>query len=145
MREITNYAVNPANEALKIYVADAPGSGGASHAYLVYGAPAAAVQANPAVNEAQAFIDARLIDIPDDEPPFVVLFQNGPILEAGVNGLTHEVLLAIVADRLHSFQRGPYANKYNAEARHHITEALVALKRRTEERMARGVEGTHKV
>lgn len=73
------------------------------------------------------------------------LFQNGPIPESGVNGVTHEVLLAIVADRLRSFQKGPYACKANACALTHIEEAQHWLQQRTIERMRRGVEGTHTV
>lgn len=75
----------------------------------------------------------------------VILFQNGPIPEAGVNGVTHEVLLAIVADRLRSFQKGPYSCKANACALTHIEEAQHWRQQRTIERMRRGVEGTHKV
>jgi len=73
----------------------------------------------------------------------VVLFQNGTIPENGVNGVTHEVLLAIVADRLRSFQAGAFACKANACALTHIEEAQHWLQQRTIERMRRGVEGTH--
>lgn len=62
---------------------------------------------------------------------------------AGVNGLTHEALLAIVADRLRSFQAGPYSCKANACALTKIEEAQHWLQQRTLERMRRGVEGTH--
>ncbi|PZA14208.1 hypothetical protein, partial [Parazoarcus communis] len=72
-----------------------------------------------------------------------ILFQNGPINEAGVNGLTHEALLAIVADRLRSFQAGPFSCKANACALTHIEEAMHWLQQRTLERMRRGVEGTN--
>ena len=74
----------------------------------------------------------------------LIEFQDGPVNEAGVNGLTHEVLLAIVADRLRSFQQGPFASRYNALALTHIEDAQNWLNRRTLERMRRGVEGTHK-
>ncbi|RXT29358.1 hypothetical protein B5P46_11800 [Rhizobium leguminosarum] len=73
----------------------------------------------------------------------VIYFQNGPINEVGVNGLTHEVLLAIVADRLRSFQAGPYSCKENACALTKIEEAQHWLQSRTLARMRRGVEGTH--
>ncbi len=63
----------------------------------------------------------------------------------GVNGITHEVLLEIVADRLRSFQKGPYSCKANACALTHIEEAQHWLQQRTIERMRRGVEGTHTV
>jgi hypothetical protein len=74
-----------------------------------------------------------------------ILFQNGPIPEKGVNGITQEVLLAIVADRLMSFQAGPFASKYNAKALDHVLLAQEALLQRTRDRMSRGVEGTHTV
>lgn len=69
-------------------------------------------------------------------------FQNGPIPEKGVNGLTMESLLAICANRLDTFQRGPHACKSNELALFHIDAALQHLHGRTRERLARGVEGT---
>ena len=63
----------------------------------------------------------------------------------GVNGITHEALLAIVADRLRSFQAGPYSCKANACALTHIEEAQHWLQQRTLDRMRRGIEGTHTV
>ena len=128
MREIEDHKVNPANDTLTVIVADEPGSGGAHHRYEVSGFT------GPTPSDANGTHNIDLI-----------LFQNGPIAEAGVNGLTHEVLLAIVADRLRSFQKGPYSCKANACALTHIEEALMWLQQRTYERMRRGVEGTHQV
>ena len=121
MRELTDHKVNPANDLLTVEVVDQPGSGGANHRYIVSG------------YSSKSGNDKTLIE-----------FQDGPINEAGVNGLTHEVLLAIVADRLRSFQQGPFASRYNALALTHIEDAQNWLNRRTLERMRRGVEGTHK-
>ena len=120
MRILDEHKVNPGNDILKITVVDEPGSGGANHAYDIEGGEAV---------------------------PMHIRFQNGPISEAGngVNGVTHEVLLAIVADRLRSFQKGPYSCKANACALTHIEEAQHWLQQRTLERMRRGVEGTHTV
>ena len=73
-----------------------------------------------------------------------IIFQNGPIKEQGINGVTQEILLAIVEHRLACFQSGPFASAYNAEALNHVGQALAALKRRTEDRLARGVEGQTK-
>jgi hypothetical protein len=53
-------------------------------------------------------------------------------------------LLAIVIDRLTAFQAGPFANKYNSEALDHAQQALDALRQRTIDRLARGVEGYNK-
>lgn len=131
MREITSHRVNPANDRLQIQVHDEPGAGGANHLYAVYGFRT--------LNNPSADSTCR------DETCLKVLFQNGPIGEAGVNGVTQEVLLAIVADRLQAFQAGPYACAENAEALRHVEAAQEALLSRTRARMARGVEGTHQV
>jgi hypothetical protein len=131
MRKITSHVVNPANDRLAIEVHDEPGAGGANHAYAVYGFH---TRTNPSADTFSR-----------DETCLKVLFQNGPIPEAGVNGVTQEVLLAIVADRLQSFQAGPYACAANAEALKHVEAAQEALLSRTRARMARGVEGTHKL
>lgn len=135
MRNITSHVVNPANDKLTIRVVDQPGAGGANHAYIITGA---AFNKNPSF---QAIMDDKL----PDETGVAVLFQNGPIPENGVNGLTQEALLAIVADRLECFQAGPYACKENGEALAHVKAAQEALLSRTRARMARGVEGTHTV
>lgn len=121
MRELTDHRVNPANDKLIVEVLDEPGAGGANHVYQVRGYHAK---------------DA-------DETAVVIRFQNGPIAEAGVNGLTQEVLLAILCDRLRAFQRGPYACRENALALTKLEEAQHWLHHRTKARMARGVEGTH--
>lgn len=117
MRTLTDHKVNGANNQLEISVLDEPGAGGANHEYEI--APE---------NSTVCFCEIR--------------FQNGPIKEAGVNGVTQEALLAIVADRLRSFQAGPYACRENALALTKIEEAQHWLQARTQKRMARGVEGT---
>ena len=120
-RQLHEHRVNPANDTLTVTVADKPGAGGANHVYEIGGIP--------------------------EQPRIVINFQNGPINADGngVNGLTHEVLLAIIADRLRSFQAGPYSCKANACALTHIEEAQHWLQQRTLERMRRGVEGSHTV
>lgn len=125
MRTIDDHKVNPANDTLTITVADEPGAGGANHEYWVQSLP-----------KTDATNTTGMVDL-------CVKFQNGPINEAGVNGVTQEVLLAIVADRLRSFQKGPFACKANACALTHIEEAQHWLQQRTIERMRRGVEGTN--
>ena len=124
MRELHEHKINPANDILKIEVTDQPGAGGANHHYRISGyKPENGGQSIPAET--------------------LIAFQNGPIGEAGVNGVTQEVLLAIVADRLRSFQAGPYACRENALALTKIEEAQMWLQSRTRARVARGVEGTH--
>ena len=117
MRKINDHKVNPANDRIDITVLDEPGAGGACHHYAV--------------------------DVGGGENGCDIKFQNGPIAEVGVNGVTQEVLLAIVADRLRSFQAGPYACRENALALTKVEEAQQWLHHRTLARMARGVEGTH--
>ena len=74
-----------------------------------------------------------------------IRFQNGPIQENGVNGIHNEDLIAIVIDRLEGFQAGDYAHEANASAIALLREALAILRSRTDERKARGVEGTSEV
>jgi hypothetical protein len=117
-KELTGHAVDGAaisDNELSVHVLDHLGPGGAHHDYIVNG----------------------------DTFQVALNFQNGPIAEAGVNGITHEVLLAILIDRLEGFQAGEYANEYNAAALDHLKSAQGALFDRTRERMSRGVEGTH--
>lgn len=136
MRTLEDHKVNPANDTLTIAVVDEPGSGGANHAYFVSGAD---FDSNPGSATALEYAKAS------DAEGCVVLFQNGPIAEAGVNGVTHEALLAILCDRMRGFQAGPYHSADNAEALACMEQAQAALQRRTKARMARGVEGTHTV
>ena len=123
MREITSHKVNGLNEVLRIEVLDEPGAGNACHVYGI-----ASDEPRNAAN-----------------PPAVMLpirFQNGPIAENGVNGVSQEALLAIVVDRLECFQKGQYACRENAIALTKLQEAMHWLHHRTREREARGVEGT---
>ncbi len=120
MRELTGHKVNGCNDGLKVEVLDEPGSGGANHRYQV--------------------------SLGDKPTQFYLLqFQNGPIREVGTNGLTHEVLLSILIDRLEGFQGGKFACAANAAALDHLKAAQESLLSRTRERLARGVEGTHSV
>lgn len=132
MRTITDHKVNPANDLLSIAVTDEPGAGGANHRYEITGFDN---KTNPSKNDAQGYSHSA--------SRLVLLFQNGPIAESGVNGITQEALLAIVADRLRSFQAGQFACRENAVALTHIETAMLWLHKRTLDRMKRGVEGTH--
>jgi hypothetical protein len=138
MSLITDHKVNGLNEALTI-TADGPGPGGASHRYDIIGA-----------DESNILQAPRLFGVN-------LRFQNGPISKpSDMNGITNEALLAILIDRMRGFQhgrkldgsfdfasRGRYACKENACALTHLEEALMWLQKRTRDRMARGVEGTH--
>lgn len=131
MRTITDHIVegDSANHQLTITVLDEPGAGGANHAYEISGFDTAS-NVSPftglgAANRA------------------LILFQNGPIRDVGVNGITGEAMAAIHIDRLRAFQAGPFACRENAIALTHFEEGLMWLQRRTRIRIARGVEGTH--
>lgn len=118
-REINTHKVNGLNEAIKVETHDEPGNGGAHHHYTV---------GVPGVTNA------------------TILFQNGAIKEAKeANGISNESLLAVVIDRLQCFQKGPFACRENAIALTKLEESMHWLQHRTLARVARGVEGTHKV
>lgn len=74
-----------------------------------------------------------------------VHFQHGPVKDCGVNGITNEALMAIVIDRLRSFQRGPFACRENALALTNLEQSMMWLHKRTLDRVRRGVEGKHEV
>lgn len=136
MRELHDHKLTGLNEAISIRATDDPGPGGANHSYTIqWGEPH-----------------------PDTKLVFgqKILFQNGPIKETGINGISNEALLAIVIDRLRGFQYqrkddgsfdirtpGGYACRENAVALTKLEEAMMWLQKRTRERMARGVEGTN--
>ena len=117
MRELTSHKVSGLNEELDILVLDPPGAGGANHVY-------------------------EISSEDDTEAYCKINFQNGPVAEHGVNGISNESLLAVVEDRLKCFQAGPYACRENALALTHLQEAMHWLHHRTRERLQRGVEGT---
>ena len=123
-RIITDHKLNGLNDALEITVLDEPGQGGANHEYgISFGDPADVTGHSQRTTR--------------------ISFQNGPIKEAGVNGISGEALLAIVIDRLRSFQAGPYACRDNSVALTKLEESLMWLQKRTRDRLARGVEGTN--
>lgn len=117
MRQLTDHIVS-GDQAVQliIEVKDEPGAGGANHWYEIGDSRGCMAK---------------------------IVFQNGPIKEAGVNGITQEALLAITIDRLRSFQAGPFSCRENAIALTHCEEALMWLQRRTVARIKRGVEGTN--
>jgi len=104
--------------------ADARGIGGASHKYYI---------ARAGESEGGLFSEFGLVS-----------FQDGAIGDVGVNGCHNEDLLAIVLDRLQSFQSGDFKCRENALAITKIEEALHWLDHRTKDRERRGVEGTLK-
>lgn len=81
----------------------------------------------------------------DDGVLTQIHFQEGPIKEAGVNGVNNEDLLNMVLCRLKGFQNSQFSCKENEMAITKIEEALLWLRKRTADREVRGVEGTHTV
>ena len=126
MREITTHRGKGLNEAIRIAVLDEPGAGHACHVYQLELVPTAAGLVKP-----QRGIIANCY----------ILFQNGPIADAGVNGISNEALLAIIRDRLEGFQSGPYASHANANALEDVIQAMQWLRLRTESHVIQGVEG----
>lgn len=74
-----------------------------------------------------------------------IVFQHGPVQEAGVNGTTIETVIGVLINRLEGFQRGAFRNGYNADAITHLKIAKQRLLDRTRDRQARGVEGVNAV
>lgn len=123
-RKLISHKVNGLNQDLEVYVCDEPGQGNACHVYQV------SYCNNPGTDAGGA------------SPLCLVKFQNGPVNEAGINGITNEALLAIVEDRLSGFQSGQFSCIENAMALTKIQEAQMWLRKRTLDRISRGVEGT---
>jgi hypothetical protein len=115
-----HYLVGMESERLTIRASDI-GPGGAPNTYLIEGFDVYAKNLNCGSTR--------------------IWFQNGPIPEKGINGVTHEVLIAIVIDRLRSFQKGLYACRENALVITNLEQAMHWLHSRTRERAMRGVEG----
>lgn len=114
MRHIRSHVVNNLNGQLSILAVDDPGPGGASRVYDV-------------------------VPLSGNAIGLRIEFHAG--LPDHPRGLTNEVLLAVVIDRLQCFQKGPFACRENALALTKIEEAMHWLSSRCDERTSRGVEG----
>ena len=112
-----------ANRFTEVFVTDDVAFN-ANHEYIVVAAPA----------------EGEEIGL--DNPYAKVNFQKGPIKENGVNGCHNEDLIAIVIDRLQCLNQGDFACRENSIAITKLEEALLWLNKRTQDRIARNVEGT---
>jgi hypothetical protein len=110
------------DEHTEVHAIDERGAGNANHEYIIVTDPKGCEQNHRPLTE--------------------INFQNGPIKENGINGIHNEDLIAIVIDRLDGFQSGEYACQDNADAATCLSNALAYLRKRTDARKARGVEGT---
>ena len=126
MHNITDHKINGLNEQIHISAMDDPGSGGAHHEYWLN---LLSPPGGPGIGTIAA--------------PTIIRFQNGPLLEVGINGFSNEALIAVVIDRMRGFQSGQFACRENALALTKLEEAVMWLHKRTRDRVARGVEGTH--
>lgn len=123
---VKDHIVEGDPNSLLIRRLDEKGAGGAYHVYEIckqYDA-----DGSPDGNEYLSFL----------------FFQNGPIAEAGINGLTQEVLLAVVIDRLRHFQAGLYPCDENQAALAYAEQSLHWLKERTRRRLNAQIEGQNK-
>lgn len=126
MRTLTDHiVVSNSVDQLTITVLDEPGQGNACHLYGIEW---------PSPEKETAGLG---------QGGLIINFQNGPIKENGVNGITQEALLTIVIDRLRGFQSGAFKCRENAVALTNCEDALMWLKKRTRDRLARGVEETN--
>lgn len=73
-----------------------------------------------------------------------VLFQNGPVKEVGINGITNEALLAVVLHRLRELNK-QFPCRENSLAITNIEQGVMWLEARTKDRIQRKVEGLNKV
>src|SRR4051812_20621758 len=106
MRKLTDHIVSGDQAVqLTITVLDKPGQGGACHKYAIDTDADVARFGRPNTEDGDTH----------GEGSCLIQFQNGPIKEFGVNGITGEALLAIEIDRLRSFQSGPFACSDNHE------------------------------
>lgn len=126
-REIFDHKNNKFNrENIVVKTADLRASDNAHHKYTieVYGDPSGGVQPQWAV------LHSELIE-----------FQNGGLKEVGPNGITDQALIAIVLDRLRSFNDGQYRCRENSMMITKLEEALMWGEKRGNDRARRNVEG----
>jgi len=78
---------------------------------------------------------------------FTSSWQNGPLgrgtSRREPNGAFVEDVIQAVIGRIEFYQASPFSSADNAEALEHLHAAAEALDRRTRDREARAVEGTH--
>lgn len=120
MRSLFDHVLPGTTDNLGITATDEPGAGGAHHEYVIL----------------SQGVDGKPVPLGE------INFQNGPIKEAGVNGVTEDSLMTVLLDRFRAFQEGPYKSRYNALVITKLEEALHWNQQRTIERLRKGVEGT---
>lgn len=120
------------NEAC-IIEADEPGPGGASHKYTI----------RRVLTEEERIGQARRRPTGETVIVAEIQFQKGPRTEhTSTPGCLESALLAIVVDRMASFNAGPFSSRENAVVKTHCEDAMNWLWRRAKSRVSRGVLGT---
>jgi len=78
-----------------------------------------------------------------------IAWQDGPLVSGGAvgepNGARVEGLIAAAVNRLRFYQSTRFSCRENEQTTHKLEEALDWLNRRSSDRQARGVKGTHEV
>lgn len=116
-------------ECIEVKTADERASDAAHHKYVieVYGDPSGGVQPQWAI--------LHTVELQ---------FQNGGLKEVGPNGITDQALLAVVLDRIRSFNEGQFRCRENSIVITKLEEALLWMEKRSNDRARRGVEGERK-
>lgn len=128
-RELYDHKVNRFNrEHVIVRTADERASDNAHHKYEIL-----------VVNEAQSSNETSQI-VEDCR----LIFQNGGLKEVGANGITDQALIAVVLDRIRSFNDGQFRCRENSIVITKLEEALLWLEKRGNDRARRGVEGERK-
>jgi hypothetical protein len=140
-RQITDHKIEGIDNQIDIKVLDEPGAGGACHEYQIT-AIAPDLARIQTVDDLGNVKHLEAIDLGIKQLDLCkISFQNGPVLEAGINGITQEALITVCIDRLRCFQAGDFACDDNLDALTHLEAALTCLQKRTRDRLSRGVEG----
>lgn len=85
--------------------------------------------------------EAKVIE-PKKPRDFInIKFQEGTVLENGVNGAQIEDVIEVLIERLQGFQKGKFSCRENALAITKLQEARMWLEERTRNRKKQGVEG----
>lgn len=106
MRELHKHKVNTLNREISLFVLDEPNENGACNLYSV---------------QSKGVEIAKLS------------FQTDKKI---VNGITNEILLAILLDRVKGFQKGPLKCEENGYIISHIKGALVWVHKRMKRRLS---------
>jgi hypothetical protein len=131
MRELHDHVCDDLNKCIKIEVADeADPKHGGHHKYQIY------------YHTLGSWGKGCKIEFQNGSPK--IYDDKGNVINVNTTGTTNEAVLAVIIDRLRSFQNGKYPCRENAEALRHLEEAMFWLHARSNDRIRRGVEGEFK-